>query len=74
MKQKSFKLFRGKYCEFKKRLYICRPNREKGTLKRSSLHIGLRNKECKKPCQLSLKLIARTQTTHYNGEFDPGSG
>ncbi|MAD31796.1 MAG: hypothetical protein CL854_06215 [Cryomorphaceae bacterium] len=34
MKQKSFKLFRGKYCEFKKRLYICRPNRKKGTFKK----------------------------------------
>ena len=34
MKQKSFKLFRGKYCEFKKRLYICRPNRERGTFKK----------------------------------------
>jgi hypothetical protein len=50
------------------------PIAREGHLKRSSLHIGLRNKECKKPCQLSLKLIARTQTTHYNGEFDPGSG
>ena len=33
-KLKSFKLFHGKYCEFKKRLYICRPNREKGTFKK----------------------------------------
>jgi outer membrane protein OmpA-like peptidoglycan-associated protein len=32
-------------------------SRERDIKKRSSLHIGLRNKECKKPCQLSLKLI-----------------
>ncbi|CAI8377234.1 MAG: Uncharacterised protein [Flavobacteriales bacterium UBA4585] len=36
-KRKSFKLFLGKCCEFKKRLYICRPNREKGTLKKKEV-------------------------------------
>ena len=74
MKQKSFKLFRGKYCEFKKRLYICRPNREKGTFKKKFFTYWFKKQGMQKTLSIILELIARKQTQHYNGEFDPGSG
>ena len=41
-------------CNKKSHVYLPPRSRERGEKEKSSLHIDLRNKECKKPCQLSL--------------------